>query len=167
MSNVLEKVADLTTLNIVWTARAMLINFCKILQDDRFLFGYAKYFACFIKLFPVKKLKVILWKNRKLQLLSIFRCQDIPKIGLHSTIMFPLQFTTSWKVTWKTIAFLKFQLVMYKQWFILTKDHQHDVYSSLFYMLVRMYAMVKGFSFTWLFITVHFLSYLLNAKLYT
>ena len=39
--------------------------------------------------------------------LSIFRCQDIPKNGLHSEITLRPQLTTTLKVTWK-ITFLKF-----------------------------------------------------------
>ena len=45
--------------------------------------------------------------------LSILRCQDIPKNGLHSEITFRPQFTTTLKVTWK-ITFFKFWHVMYK-----------------------------------------------------
>ena len=37
----------------------------------------------------MKKLKVILLKDRKFQLLSNFRCQDIPQNRLHSEIMYP------------------------------------------------------------------------------
>ena len=55
-----------------------------------------------------KRLKIILWKETKLWLLSIFRCQDVSKNGLHSEIMLPSQLTASLKVAWKTIAFLKF-----------------------------------------------------------
>ena len=45
------------------------VNVLLILQDVRFLFGCAKYFAYFSKLFPVKRLKVIL-RKKKLQLLT-------------------------------------------------------------------------------------------------
>ena len=51
----------------------------------------AKNYACFSKLLPVRRLKVIILKDRKLQLLSIFRCQDIPKYGLHSKNHVPSQ----------------------------------------------------------------------------
>ena len=75
------------------------------------------------------------------------------------------------KVTWKAVIFLNFWLVMYKYLFILTKDHHHhEPYSSLFYMLARMYAMVKDFSFTLLYITMHFfwvISWTLNYTLKT
>ena len=86
-----------------------------ILQDIKILFGHAKYFSCFSKFLPVITFKVILLKDRKLQLLSIFRYQDIPKNGLHSEIISLPHSTTSLKVTWKTIIFLKFWLVIYKK----------------------------------------------------
>ena len=77
--NAMEKVEDLTTLTILRTPRAMLMNSCLlILRDFSFLFGCAEYCACFNKFLPVKRLKIIL-KDRKSQLLSVFRCQDIPK----------------------------------------------------------------------------------------
>ena len=146
-----------------------------ILQDVRFLFGCAKYFACFSKLLPVKKLKVILWKDRKLQLLSIVGCQDISKNGPHSETMFLPQFTASANVTWKTIVFLNFDLWYANTDLFLTKDdHHHEPYSSLFCMLVTMYAMVKNLSFLLLHITVYFfffffslISWTLNYKLKT
>ena len=56
----------------------------------------------------LKRLKIILWKETKLWLLSIFRCQDVSKNGLHSEMMLPSQLTASLKVAWKTIASLKF-----------------------------------------------------------
>ena len=59
------------------------------------------------KLLPMKRLKVILLKNRKLQVLSIFRCQDILKNELHTEIMSPPHSTTSLKITCKIIIFLK------------------------------------------------------------
>ena len=51
--------------------------------------------------------------------------------------------------TSKTIMFLKFWHVIYKVWFIWTKDHHHyEPFTSLFCMLFRMYEMVKDFSCT-------------------
>ena len=40
--------------------------------------------------------------------LSIFRCHDIPKNGLHSEIMFPSQFTTSLKSYLESCYIFKF-----------------------------------------------------------
>ena len=135
VSNVQEKVVDLTTLNIMRTTRVMSMKFCIVnTPKSSFLFGCAKYFACFSKFLPVKRLMVILWKDRKLQVFTIFRCQDISKNGLHSEIMLTLQSTTSLKATWKIIAPFKFWFVMYKFTCI--------------------------FTLTLLYITVHFLSYL-------
>ena len=115
-------------------ARAMLLNFSSlILQVVIFLCGCAKYFACFS--LPVKRLKVILWKDRKLQLLTLswrrplsYRNQSnnllrnglvsIWKNGLHSEIIFPPQFTTSLKSYLETCYILKFltcnvQIIIY------------------------------------------------------
>ena len=78
-----------------------------ILQDVRFLFECAKCFACFSKLLLVTRLKVVLLKDRKLQVLSVFCFQDIPKKELHSKIMSPPYSTTSLKVTWSTIIFFQ------------------------------------------------------------
>ena len=45
---------------------------------------------------------------------------------------------------------------MYKEWFIWTKDcHHHEPFTSLFYMLFRMYDMFKELSCTSLYIAVH------------
>ena len=52
-----------------------------ILYHVKFLFGYAKYCACFSKFLTIKRLEVILLKDKKIQLLSIFCWQDIPKNG--------------------------------------------------------------------------------------
>ena len=96
MSNVLEKVVDLTTLNIMRTTRAMLMNFALLIpQDVRFLFGCAKYCACFSKLF-YEKVKGNIIKRQET---SAFKPFSLPKNGLHGEIMFPPQFTTSLKVT--------------------------------------------------------------------
>ena len=152
------------------TARAMLMNFC-IVNTPRcqILIWACKVFCLFQQTFSCEKVKVILWKDRELQLLSIFRCQDIPKTGLHSQIMFPHQFTTSVKVTWKTITFIKFWLVMYKYWFIFNKAM--IIITSHIQIYFTCYS---EFTPWWRTYTVHnsvffffFLSYLLNAKLYT
>ena len=58
VSNVLEKVVDLTILSILGTARAMLINFCLVLGVQSILFASAIFF-------PVKRLKIILLKDKK------------------------------------------------------------------------------------------------------
>ena len=90
--------------------------------------------------------KVILLKDRKLQLWSIFHCQDILKNRLLSEIMFPSNPVTSWK----------FWLVMYKEWFVLKKDHyHHEKFSSLMYMLFRKYNMVRDFSCKLMYMTVY------------
>ena len=60
-------------------------------QDVKFLFEGAKYCACFSKFLPVKRLKVILLKDRKSQILNIFRCQGVPKNGLYTETVSPLQ----------------------------------------------------------------------------
>ena len=60
-------------------------------QDVRFLFECAKYCACFSKFLPAKRLKVILLKDRKSQILNIFRCQGVPKNGLYTETVSPLQ----------------------------------------------------------------------------
>ena len=60
-------------------------------QDVRFLFECAKYCACFSKFLPVKRLKVILLKDRKSQILNIFRCQGVPKNRLYTETVSPLQ----------------------------------------------------------------------------
>ena len=67
VSNVLGKVVDLTTLNILRTARAMLMRFCiVILQDVRFLFwGDFRVFADFIRFLP-QRLKAVILKSIKL-----------------------------------------------------------------------------------------------------
>ena len=131
--------------------------------------GCAKYFGCFSKLLPMKRLKVILWKDRKIQLLNIFRCQDIPKNGLHSEIMFPPQFATSVKVTWKTIVFLKFWLVIFKYWFIFNKRPSSS--RVIFKSILHVNQNVCHSEGLLIHITVHnsafSLSYLLNGKLYT
>ena len=89
----------------------------------------------------MERLKVILLKDRKLQLLNIFCCQDIPKMG---------------RIV-KSSA-------LYKEWFIWTKFNQnHEPFASLFYMLFRMHDKDKDFSC----ITVYnciFLSFLWNIK---
>ena len=125
------------------------------LQDVRFLFGCAKYFTCFGKILRVKRLKVILWKDKKLQVLNIFRCQDIPKNGLHNENMFPPQFTTSLKVTWKTITFLKFWLAMYKFTFTFTFTLLYMTVHFLsclnFLNLIYLYLLRKGAHKTYLF----------------
>ena len=61
VSNTLRKVVDLTTLNILRTTRAMLMNYCinELLE----------------------RLTVIPLKYRKPQLLSISCCQDVPEIN--------------------------------------------------------------------------------------
>ena len=86
VSNVLEKVVDLTNLNILKTTSYVNQFFALILQDVRFSFGCTKYCAGFSKFLLMKRLKITL-KGRKFQLLRIFRCQDIPKNGLHSEIL--------------------------------------------------------------------------------
>ena len=43
-------------------------------QDARFLFGSARCCTCFRKLLPGKMLKVILLKDRKFSLVSVFCC---------------------------------------------------------------------------------------------
>ena len=95
----------------------MLMNFCIISTPRCQIFIWeceVRSFACFSKLLPVKRVKVKFWKNRKFQLLSIFRCQDIAKNVLHSKIMFLPQLAAGLKVTWETNLFFKFWIVMYK-----------------------------------------------------
>ena len=57
MSNFMERVVDLTTLHILRTARAMLMNFCIIITPRcQVLIWGAKYFACFSRFLPVERL---------------------------------------------------------------------------------------------------------------
>ena len=99
---------DLTTLNIVRTTSAMLMNFC-IVNTPRYqnFIWACKVFFLFQQVFTCDNVQGNI-TDRKLQLLSIFRYQDIPKNGLHSEIISLPHSTTSLKVTWKTIIFLKF-----------------------------------------------------------
>ena len=46
-------------------------------------------FTGFNRFLPAKWFKVLILKDRKLHLLSIFRCQKTPKNGLHSEIKSP------------------------------------------------------------------------------
>ena len=66
VSNVLEKAVDLTILSILGTARAMLINFCLVntYLGDSYLGVQSILFASAI-FFPVKRLKIILLKDKK------------------------------------------------------------------------------------------------------
>ena len=47
-------------------------------------------------------------KREKIKALKHFHCQNIPKNGRHSEIMFPPQFKTGLKVNFKIIVLLKF-----------------------------------------------------------
>ena len=145
VSNFLENVADLTTLNILRTTRAMLMRFCTPNTPRcQILIWVCKLFCLFQQFLACEK--VILLKDRKLQLWSIFHCQDILKNRPLSEIMFPSNSVTSWK----------FWLVMYKEWFVLKKDHyHHEKFSSLMYMLFRKYNMVRDFSCKLMYMTVY------------
>ena len=106
------------------------------------------YFACFSKLLSVKKLMVVLWKDRKPHLLSNFLGQDVSKNG-HSKIMFTSQFTTIQKVTWKAIVFLKPWLVITKFKFTFTFTLLHITvhffeFSEKFFKLMSLYLLRKG-----------------------
>ena len=91
----------------------------------------------------LERLKVILLEDRKLQILGIFCCQDIPKM--------------SCKVKSNPL---------YKEWFIWTKFKQnHEPFTSLFYMLLRMHDMDKDFSCIAICNCI-FLSFLFNIKPY-
>ena len=61
MSNVLEKVVDLTTSNIVRVTRAVSMNFCILnAQRCQVIICVCKVLCCFSKLLPVKKLNEML-----------------------------------------------------------------------------------------------------------
>ena len=110
---------------------------------------------------------LIFLKGRKLQLLSIFPCQDIPKNQLHSVIMPPPHPSTSLKVTCKTIIFLKFLLVIHKEWFYFSKGSplSHAIFKSILHVIQNVWHGEELLMNITLF-NNKFLRYLLNAKLY-
>ena len=94
---------------------------------------------CFFQqTFSCKKIKGNIVKWQKKSTLKHFSLPRYSKHRLHNKIMPPPHSTSSLEVTWKTNKFSKFWLALYKEWFILVKV-----------------SMVKGFSCTLLYITVH------------
>ena len=70
------------------TERAMLINVCIVdTPTCQILIWVCEVFSLFQQTFACEKVKGNIMKRQKLQLLSIFRCQNIPKNGLHTEIM--------------------------------------------------------------------------------
>ena len=67
------------------------MNFCAVLTPRcQILIWVCKVFRVFQRIFACEKVKGNIVKRQKLQLLSIFRCQDIPKNGLHGESMSPV-----------------------------------------------------------------------------
>ena len=156
MSNVLEEVVDLTTLNIMRSTRAMLMKFC-IVSTPRcqVLIWVCKVFYLFRQNFACEKVKGNIMKRQKTSGLKHFSLPRYSKNGLHNENMFPPQFTTSLKVTWKTITFLKFWLAMYKFTFTFTFTLLYMTVHFLsclnFLNLIYLYLLRKGAHKTYLF----------------
>ena len=79
-SNVVGKVVDLTILNILGTIRAIIPLL--ILQEVRFLFRSAKYFACFSRFLSVKKL------FQKMDCITKSNHLPTPTTPRHSSVLF-------------------------------------------------------------------------------
>ena len=123
VSNVPEKMVDLTALNILKTTRAVLINFCLVdTTRCQILFWVYKLLCLFQQIFTYGKVKDNIIKRQKI---SALKCVSLPRSS------------KKWIAEWK--------LVMYREWFIWTKDHHHhhEPFTSQFYKLFRMYDMVK------------------------
>ena len=87
------------------TARAMLMNFCSVNSPRcEILIWVCKVFCLFQQTFAYEKTKGNIMKRQKTSALKHF---SLPLYELQNEIMFPSKFTTSLKVTWKTIIFLK------------------------------------------------------------
>ena len=100
-----------------------------------------KVFCMFQQIFSYGKVKSN--TTKRVKTLSIFCCQDIPKMS----------------------CIVKSN-PLYKEWFIWTKFNQnHEPFTSLFYMLFRMHDMDKDFSCIAVYDCI-FLSFLLNIKPY-
>ena len=65
----------------------------------------------------MKRLKVILLKDRKFQFLSIFRCQDIRKNRLHSEIIPPPHCTLTPPLSYSDV--IKVKMFVLKPWVFL------------------------------------------------
>ena len=73
VSNVLEKVVDLTTLNILRTTRVMLMNFCLINTPRcQILIWLCKVLCLFQQLFTCEKAKGYVIKRQKIPALKLF-----------------------------------------------------------------------------------------------
>ena len=128
--------------------RAMLMNFL-ILQDVRSLFGCARYFACFNKLLPVKRLKVILsMKKDKTSPLKHFLFLRYSKKQTAQRNRVPSPIHDQSKNYQEKCCFYKIFTCNIQIMIYFLKKYQHPApYSSLFSMLVRMYLIVNDFSF--------------------
>ena len=79
---------DLATLNISRTTIATLMNFYFVNTPRNLIFIWVcKVFSLFQQIAACEK--SLLFKDRKLHLIRISRCQDIPKHGLRSETMSP------------------------------------------------------------------------------
>ena len=92
VSNVLRKLADLTTENILRIARAMLVNVCIInIQRGQILICRCKVFCLFHQIFACERLKGNTTERQKT---SAFKYSLLPRYSsneLHSEIKSPAQ----------------------------------------------------------------------------
>ena len=95
VSNVLEKVVDLTNLNIFRTTRAMLMNFCLVdtLPCQVFIW-VCKVLCLFQQIFNYKKVRGNIVKRQKNSASKHFLLTRYSKKWLHREIMSPPHSTT-------------------------------------------------------------------------